>query len=97
LKAAATFLTNPNPISIVTPRRPDPAIVLIAVQTAEDVAAAPVVEVAAGDVVVADTTDGVGMVARRATRCGRALSSPGREGPVHTGASWPLRSRKIKG
>jgi len=68
LRAAATFLTNLNPISIATPRKPDPAIVLIVVQTAEGVAAAPGVEVAAEDVVAAaDTTDGVDMVGRRAT------------------------------
>ena len=69
MKAAATFLTNLNPISIVTPRKPDPAIVLIEVQTAEDVEAAPAVEVVAEDVVAAaGITDGVGMVGRRATR-----------------------------
>jgi hypothetical protein len=48
----------------VTPRKPDLAIVLIVVPTAEDVA----VEVAAEDVVAAaDTTDGVGMVGLRVT------------------------------
>jgi hypothetical protein len=43
-------------------------IVLIVVQTAEDVEAAPVVEVVAGGVVAgAGITDVVGMVVRRAT------------------------------
>ena len=62
MKAAAIFLTNLSPISIVTPRKPDPAIVLIVVPTAEDVAVVPAAEVAAEDVVaVADTMDVVGL------------------------------------
>jgi hypothetical protein len=52
----------------VTPRKPDPAIVLIAVPTAEDVEAVPAVEVAAEDVVAAaGITDVVGTVVRRDT------------------------------
>jgi hypothetical protein len=53
----------------VTPRKPDPAIVLIVVPTVEDVEAAPAVEVVAEDVVAAaDITDVVGTVVRRDTR-----------------------------
>ena len=69
LRAAATFLTNLNPILIVTPHKPDPAIVLIVVPTAEDAAAAPEAEVAAVDVVVAvGITGAVGMVDPRVTK-----------------------------
>ena len=58
-----------NPILIVTPHKPDPAIVLIVVPTAEDAAAAPEAEVAAVDVVVAvGITGAVGMVDPRVTK-----------------------------
>jgi hypothetical protein len=52
----------------VTPRKPDPAIVLIVVLTVEGVEAVPVVVAAADVVAAAGTTDAVGMVGRRDTK-----------------------------